>query len=375
MNRADCIDVTKRLINNSKNRCTDLAEKPMIENADVFTDSGRHQRERQRLFMNTPQVIGFAGEVREANSYITVEVLGIPVIVCRDSNGTLNAFINACAHRGARVAQDCGVKKRFTCSYHGWSYGLDGQLAGRPQDDAFEPANEHTQLQSLPVSVNAGLIVIGLHTRISQAQVDEHLNTIAPQLCGFEFDQVNTLETRRFCVDANWKLVTGLSHEAYHFNTLHRDSLAPVMTAHAIYDTFGQHSRWAFPLRGIESLEQEPEKDWPERPPAAMNHTLFPGCVLIVTPSDAQLIRAEPGKSPGESIVFYSGVYRSSSNKDDALAAYNFGGEIFETEDLPAAVQCQQGLNAGQPTVIFGKNEPIVQFWHKLWNQALEPET
>jgi hypothetical protein len=102
-----------------------------------------------------------------------------------------------------------------------------------------------------------------------------------------------------------------------------------------------------------------------------MNHTLFPGTVVVVPPQDAQLIRVEPGRDPGHSVVYYTGVCADPARLEESRAAYDFGGQIFETEDLAAAAQCQQGLAAGRPSVIFGRNEPIVQFWHRLWRQSL----
>lgn len=371
MDRVSTVALIKRLIANVKNNSTDLAAETMIESADVFISTERWQKERQELFYNTPQLVGFSCAVKEPGSFLTTEVIGIPIVVSRDEQGKLHAFINACAHRGSRIANGSGNSKRMTCIYHGWSYSLDGKLAGRPKDDAFDTAGPETNLQKLPVSDRAGLLVVGLHKGISQRAVDSHLDDIADSIKGFNFANANELETRRFEVAADWKLVVGLSHEAYHFATLHRDSLAPVMSANAVIDFFGKHSRWAFPQKGIEELEHVNESQWPERPPAAMNHTIFPGTVIIVPSSDAQMIRVEPGEKPGTSIVYFTGINQNPETREESTAAYDFGGQIFEKEDLPVAEQCQQGLAAGQPTVIFGRNEPIVQFWHQSWNKAL----
>ncbi|MEJ0071450.1 MAG: Rieske (2Fe-2S) protein [Pseudomonadota bacterium] len=57
--------------------------------------------------------------------------------------GGLNAFANVCLHRGVEVAQGCGNAQRFSCPYHGWSYGLDGKLLGAPlmkTHEGFDPA-------------------------------------------------------------------------------------------------------------------------------------------------------------------------------------------------------------------------------------------
>lgn len=367
MNRTQSLALTKRLLERVISNTTDEAATMMTESSEVFLCKDRLQREREQFFLNTPQVVGFAGELTPG-SYKTLMVLDVPIVITRDEQGLLRAFINACAHRGSPVASGCGQKKRMTCPYHGWSYGLDGSLAGRPKEEAFDKAGFETSLTPLAVSDKAGLLVVAANPDISQKIVDHYLDDIAPVLTGYGFEQGLAIETRRLEVAANWKLVAGLSHESYHFATLHRDSLSPMMTAHAVVDEFGPHTRWAFPFRGIEKLTKQDQAEWPEHLPGVINHTLFPGTVLVVPPTDAQLIRVEPGKVPGESVVYYSGVCTDSQRMDEARQAYEFGGEIFETEDLPAAAHCQQGLAAGRSSVVFGRNEPIVQAWHKRWN-------
>jgi len=61
MNRQDTLALTRRLIENSLARQTDLAEKSCVEDAGVFNDPERHQRERQQFFRDTPQVVACGG--------------------------------------------------------------------------------------------------------------------------------------------------------------------------------------------------------------------------------------------------------------------------------------------------------------------------
>jgi phenylpropionate dioxygenase-like ring-hydroxylating dioxygenase large terminal subunit len=371
VNRTQKLALAKRLLDRVSSNSSDEAAAMMVEPADAFLSAERWQRERQQFFLETPQVVGFAGELAQPGSYKTFEVLDRPIVITRDEDGVLRAFLNACAHRGAPVANGSGRNKRMTCHFHGWSYALDGSLAGRPRDEAFDAAGPETRLTPLAVSDRAGLLVVAANPATSQQTVDHHLDAIAPQLSGFHFDRAEALATRRFEVAANWKLVAGLSHESYHFATLHRDSLSPMMTSHAVIDEFGPHTRWAFPFRDITALAQQEQSQWPDHFPGVINHTLFPGTVLVVPPTDAQLIRVEPGESPGHCVVYYSGVCTSRERIDEARSAYAFGGDIFENEDLPAAAQCQQGLAAGRSTVVFGRNEPVVQAWHRRWHQLL----
>lgn len=368
------MSLNRRLIQCVADKSSELCPDVMRESVDVFTCPKRFAREKQQFFLDTPQVAGFAGEVAEPNQYFTTDIMGIPVLVARDSDGKLGAFINACAHKGARVADAFGQRTTFVCQFHGWSYRSDGTLRGRPQEACFASDSERCGLTRLPVSVRSGLVVVGLSSHMPDETVEHFLYDLEPCFSGFEFDKMHSLETRRYEVKANWKLVASLSHESYHFAVLHRDSVAQVLHDHAVIDTFGRHSRWAFPMKDIERWSELDEADWPNHVNGIINHTVFPGTVIIKNPEDAQMIRVEPGDSPGHSIVHYRGVYRNPKQKAAALEAFDFGGEVFEKEDLKAAAQCQQGLSARGGEFIIGRNEAIVQFWHRLWQDALRQD-
>jgi phenylpropionate dioxygenase-like ring-hydroxylating dioxygenase large terminal subunit len=372
MDRQSTISLIKRLIERTTTNTVDAADSMMLENTGDFLAPERFARERQHFFLQSPQVIGFAGEVKEPNSFITAEVMGVPVVVTRDANDCLHAFVNACAHRGAKVAHGSGNKPKMVCQFHGWTYSMNGELYGRPQEKCFSAAGPQCNLKRLPVSDQSGLLVIGLNPDMPQETVDNHLVDIQQEFAGFGFHDMHTLETRRFEVKANWKIIAALSYESYHFATLHRDSVAQWLRHHYVCDFFNnRHSRWSFALKGIEKLLEKPESEWPDTVPGAVSHALFPGTVVITNPEDAQIIRTEPGNSPDTSVVYYSGVCRNPARKAEALAAYDFGGKAFENEDLPAAIECQQGLAAGREVIHIGTNEAVVQFWHRVWRQAL----
>jgi len=372
MKHKTTMTLIKRLIERVETQRSDDAAAGMVESADFFLCPQRFVKEKQQFFFDTPQVIGFAGEIQQAGSYLTTEVMGIPVLVTRDEQGILRAFINACSHKGARVAEGRGERSKLTCKFHGWSYALDGCLSARPQELCFASDKEQRSLQALPVSDRSGLIVLGLNPAMPQTLVDNHLEAIEEELSGFDFHKMHYLETRRFEVKANWKLIAGLSYESYHFATLHRDSVATLLKANYIADYFEKHSRWCFPLIGIEKLKHKPESEWPRFVPGAVSHALFPGTVVITDPEDAQIIRTEPGVTPDTSIVYYSGMYRQADKRKDSLAVYDFGGKAFENEDLPAAIQCQQGLQSARKDFPIGRNEPVVQFWHRQWRERLK---
>jgi phenylpropionate dioxygenase-like ring-hydroxylating dioxygenase large terminal subunit len=55
------------------------------------------------------------------------------VLVVRQKDGSIKAMLNTCAHRGNAVCRaEEGNARRFLCTYHGRSYGIDGSLTAVP---------------------------------------------------------------------------------------------------------------------------------------------------------------------------------------------------------------------------------------------------
>src|SRR5690348_9764111 len=75
-------------------------------------------------------------EIANPGDWRTTVVGPMPVVVARDNDGSIAAFENRCAHRGALICLDNAGKgaKDFQCVYHAWRYDLRGNL----RSDAFQ---------------------------------------------------------------------------------------------------------------------------------------------------------------------------------------------------------------------------------------------
>jgi 3-phenylpropionate/trans-cinnamate dioxygenase subunit alpha len=104
----------------------------------IFADHEIYELERERVFARCWLYLGHECEIPNPGDFVTRYMGEEPVILCRDSNGQLRAYLNLCRHRGNRVCRaDRGNTKLFTCSYHGWTYANDGKLALVPMVDSF----------------------------------------------------------------------------------------------------------------------------------------------------------------------------------------------------------------------------------------------
>ncbi|MFI1580637.1 SRPBCC family protein [Embleya sp. NPDC020630] len=383
MKHQDVVATGRRIIEHITRRTLDLGAAPVVLDGSVFTDPVRHAREREVLFRRTPQVIGWAGEVAEPGDFIARDVDGVPVLVTRDRDGELHAFLDACTHRGMRVSRDapeteglsgtgCGSAQRFRCGYHGWTFGNGGELTGlpsRPQFPGIDP--KRFGLRRLPVALSAGLVVVGLRPEV---EVTGALDELADAYAGFPYDRTRAVVSERFELDCNWKLTVDVNVEAYHVPFLHTATIDGIVLNHGIVDTWGPHTRFAVPIVGFEQLAEVPEESWPARLPMVNVQTVLPSTVLIESPLSTTMLRIYPGNRPNRSVVHMTeGTWEPLGEQSIATARANHetNKRVLVTEDFPGAESCQRGFDGGLPTMVVGMGESAVAHWHRVWDDAL----
>ena len=372
MPRQEALELTRRVLKHFENDTLDITDGVWREPREAYVDRARFDADLHML-RNVPHVIGWAGEVAEPGQYTTKDVMGVPVLAVRGRDGMLRAFINGCAHRGAQVAAECGKARMFSCPYHGWTYGLDGRLTGTPARKMFAGADlDQRGLIPLPISDQAGLLVVGLSADV---EVSAGLGDISVPLSDYGFGQNHHVETRRFDIACNWKLAVDVNFEGYHFPYVHADTLDPLASNNSVYDIYGRNIRWAFPFRDIVQYRGTPEADWPDQFFGTVVYGLFPSCVLIEAPGTSQMLRAYPGKTPGETVLYLSIGAPKAITTDEERAWYKMGidgaAQVLDGQDFPMAAACQRGLEAGVGHVVFGRNEALLHHLAAVRNESL----
>lgn len=364
--------MTRRVLDHFEARSLDIADDVLQVPADVFTSADRFTADLQ-LMKQTPHVVAWGGEIAQPGDYTTKLVLGTPILLLRDNDREVRAFVNICAHRGAQVADGCGRATRFTCPYHAWSYNSSGRLVSLPGRQMFTGVDLSSRgLRRLPASEQAGLIVIALDESVA---VQGFLDDAHDDLASFGFDRYAPAQSMDLQLRANWKLAVGVNFEGYHFPFLHKDTLAPIVTNNSVIDIFGIHCRWAFPFRNIEELRDVAEQDWPERFSGSVVYGIFPSCVLVESPVSTLMLRIYPGETPGTCTVHMIGgsLHPMKDDADRVLAQAGFDGAtaVLRDEDFPIAESCQRGAEHGLQEIIIGRSEPLVAHLHRQWDAAL----
>lgn len=101
-----------------------------------YTDPMVYKLERSAVFGRSWQLAARTDQLVHPGDYVTTCVAGEPWVVVRGGDGKLRAFANTCRHKATVVARgsgSLGASGELVCSYHGWTYGLDGRLKRAPQ--------------------------------------------------------------------------------------------------------------------------------------------------------------------------------------------------------------------------------------------------
>jgi phenylpropionate dioxygenase-like ring-hydroxylating dioxygenase large terminal subunit len=361
-------EIIERVFEHIDNGTTDLGMAQWHEPVDNYTNKSRYEKEIA-LLRQRPVVFCPSAAIPDAGSFISRTAAGTPLLVVRDNDLKVRAFINACRHRGMKVASGQGCKRTFSCPYHGWTYNLDGSLRGVPGEEAFPDLEKETAgLKELFAIERGGLVYV-------QQEGTPRLETLDTALDFFELSQplIHQSDTLD---EANWKLLTETLLEGYHIKSLHRESFYPFGLDNVnVVESFGQNSRVVYPFKRIEKLRAVSRDDREIEGFATLVYHLFPNVSVSVLSKHTSVTIIEP-LSPSRTQMFSYYIKHSAKNGveislEEAMRDVDFVNQSGQEEDRAAARDIQETVTTSANShLTFGYYEKgIVSFHQQLQHE------
>lgn len=197
-----------------------------------YTDPEIYQREQELIFRGKAwSYAALSVELPTTGSFKTTTIGEVSVILVRDTDGSVNAFENRCAHKGVQLCYTShGTTKAFQCPYHQWTYNLQGKLIGIPfrngianlgggMPEDFDLAG--FPLTRLRVAERHGVLFVTFSEETES--FEDYLGpTMLPYFDRiFDGRQLTLLGYERQVIESNWKLEMENLKDPYHASLLH----------------------------------------------------------------------------------------------------------------------------------------------------------
>ncbi len=370
---------------------------------DAYTSPEFFALERDRVFAHGWVPVCVLDEVAEPGAFVTVEVAGTSVIVCRTKAGELRAHHNVCRHRGARLCAEASgrVARFFQCPYHAWAYDLEGRClgtplftpeAGIPEEQrhlfdmeavkAFDIADHG--LHPVRVAVFGCLVFVCLDP--DTPALESQLGDLGERLAGYRIGTHRLVHRASYEIAANWKLVAENYMEYYHLPWVH-PGLVKV-------SPMADHHRWQGPGKYVgfctspiaANTDDGGWKGLPDMPGlegadaySARFAWLFPNIAVNALPNHTVLLMTFPVSPTHTREVLYmladpGSLEAAGQLADEQVANLVAFWDDVNREDIAIVERVQRGL--ADPAYTGGRlcyrfEESVHRFQNMLIDQVL----
>ena len=199
----------------------------------IYSDPAIFELEMERIFGRAWLFLCHESQIPEPGDFFQAVMGRDNVLVVRQKDRSIRAMLNTCAHRGNAVCRaEEGNARSFLCTYHGWSYGIDGRLNGVPGLSTFYNGDldksRHGLAQVAQVGNYKGFI-FGTHDS-SAPPLEEFLGAtgrLALDSIAVRGDMEVVPGIQKFVIECNWKIAVDNLFDWYHPQITHASAFHP----------------------------------------------------------------------------------------------------------------------------------------------------
>lgn len=198
----------------------------------IFSDDEIFEQEMSNIFGRAWLFLCHETQIRGRGDFFQTVMGKDNILVVRQRDGSVKALLNTCAHRGNAVCRaEEGTARNFLCTYHGWSYNIDGRLQGVPGQRVFyqpEFDRSHYRLAEVAQVASYQGFIFGTHDATAPP-LEEFLGAtgrLGLDLLACRGDMEVVPGIQKFIIDCNWKFALDNLYDWYHPPVTHASAFA-----------------------------------------------------------------------------------------------------------------------------------------------------
>lgn len=347
----------------------------------IYADAEVAELERSKIFRAKPMMAAHSSQIAEVGSYAALNLNSSSVILTRQEDGSVQALLNKCSHRGAQLVEpgSSGVRKAFACPYHGWAYGSDGVNRRISFDDTFgqSPCSDF-DLVRLPVEERHGFIWV-MEDPNTNINVAEHLGEMDSALAEYNLDSWHFYKEHVFDFPQNWKIMMDGLMDSYHVQFLHGKTIAPYFINNCkAVEHLGDHTLGAMPRKTFMNYLDKDVSGVDLSKDIIISNLFTPNTMMVMHPHHIEYwtIYQHPD-GPGRSLTHlrYLSPKKEHDERGHKIMEKNWkiAVDAIINEDVPVGNSVQasaSGSTTGK--AILGKNEYLNQVFHRTYKKLME---
>ena len=326
----------------------------------AYVSEGFYQRERTSVWSTQWLLAAVTNELQKPGEYVARSIAGWPVLIRRNADHQLTAFLNVCPHRGGPIAWPGeGRIGNLVCRYHGWAFDSDGRLLSARDFGDQVCADEHS-LTPLSVDEWGPLVFVNLNP--SPHALLESLGGLVALISRLDFERF--VHVRRISreIDCNWKTYVDNYLEAYHVPLIH-----PLLGAAIDIESYTiDIPEPSFCVHSARTAEGAPNSGlWVFR---------YPNIALNVYPGAMNVERIEPIDHARTRIVY---DYFTNGDTDDDISAMLHLSNVTLDEDQAMVEVVQANLDSGayRPGPLSPRHEMALHWFQNRIRTDVEETT
>lgn len=379
MSRAQLVEMARKDLEHGRNGTLDQVDEIVRVPVENYYDQARWEAEVQKVFRRIPLVLAASAELPNPGDYKAMVAVGVQVLITRNRQGTVKAFVNMCSHRGARLVEEGkGTAHKFSCPYHAWTYSPDGDLVAIYSESDFGQIDKSCHgLVELPCLEKAGIIWVTVNPQ-STLDINLFLSGYDSLLEQFGFANWTHQHTQTV-QGPNWKIAYDGYLDYYHLPILHRNTFGTDIGNQANYYSWGPHTHLGRPDETLAEFADLPDEEWPIERLVNGVWTIFPHVSIASFGGGGRSVMLSqlfPGDTPETSYTNQIFLMEQEPDTDqlrkEAQEQFDFLKYVVQEEDYATGIAQQKNLNVGARShVMFGKNEGGGQAFHRWVDDIL----